>query len=77
MAELRARVTRLAREMRVPEDQAHALTEKARALAELAKPTDDELAEIRAFGASRARALDSAGLAASTAHDAEGQGEER
>jgi beta-lactamase regulating signal transducer with metallopeptidase domain len=47
MAELRRQIVELAGQFRIPSEDVDALREKARALAELARPTDRELAEIR------------------------------
>ena len=47
MAELRRQIVDLASQFRIPPEDVDALRDKARALAELARPTDAELAEVR------------------------------
>lgn len=51
MAELRRQIVELASQFRIPSEDVDALRDKARALAELARPTDGELAEIRRLAA--------------------------
>ena len=56
IAELRHQITELARGFRIPPEHLRALQQKAHALAEIARPTDQELAEIRSLAGDLAHA---------------------